>query len=510
MLIKGNVKWHQEAEVVIAGYGGAGGIAAFTAKDLGTDVLLLEKQKAGNHYTNTGMAGALFLSPNDAGKAAMYLKGLRQINENLTSEDNKLIDTWAAYVSENKQWVEKTLGGVTQAYTVDVLPRFYPNFPGRESMVSFRFRGLGWGLMRAIEKKVSERNIPIIYGATANRLLTNLDGRVVGVRVEIEEDGQRKMVNIAASKAVVLTCGGFQYNEVMKRQYLPLYPFYGHGTPACTGEGVTMAQDIGAQLWHMNSFTGRLMAKFDEFPIAFSVELRGTKRPVKEQLGMADPGGQVAGFIIVDRHGKRFTSENVSAHALGYELAAWDSHRMEYTRIPSYMIFDQRRIESGAMVDRRNGAAGPYRLYEWSEDNHKEMEKGWIIQADTIPELARKIHMDPDVLAKTVATYNGYCAQGVDPEFGASPAGLVPLQNPPYFAFKLWPGGACAHGGPKRNGKGQVLNMDGEPIPGLYVAGELGSIYGMHSINGGFIAEVLSFGRIAGENVAKEKSVSIK
>ena len=114
--------------------------------------------------------------------------------------------------------------------------------------------------------------------------------------------------------------------------------------------------------------------------------------------------------------------------------------------------------------------------------------------------------MDPDALAKTVRSYNTYCRRGEDPEFGRKPEGLVPLTNSPYCAVQMWPAGPATHGGPRRNARSQVLNPRGEPIPGLYAAGELGSVYGMLYIAaGGFLAECIAFGRIAGENAARER-----
>jgi succinate dehydrogenase/fumarate reductase flavoprotein subunit len=109
--------------------------------------------------------------------------------------------------------------------------------------------------------------------------------------------------------------------------------------------------------------------------------------------------------------------------------------------------------------------------------------------------------MSPDVLENTVTTYNKHCHKGQDPDFDRNPSGLIPLEHPPYYAVKLWPGGANTQGGPRRNTKAEVLNANGEPIRGLYSAGELGSIYGMlYPAGGGNLAECIAFGRIAGES----------
>ena len=212
-----------------------------------------------------------------------------------------------------------------------------------------------------------------------------------------------------------------------------------------------------------------------------------------------------AGYIMVDRFGNRFTSEDLKMHALYYELGLFDTQRLEYPRIPCYWIFDQRRIDDGVLPN-TSGAAGPHQLYKWSSDNSKEIEQGWIITARTVRELAGKLDLPEDNLQKTVDTYNRYCSQGKDPEFNRRPATLVPLGKRPFYACRLWPGGSNTQGGPRRNACSQIVNTDGGPIPGLYGGGELGSVYGMlYPSGGGNLAECIAFGRIAGENAAREK-----
>lgn len=162
-------------------------------------------------------------------------------------------------------------------------------------------------------------------------------------------------------------------------------------------------------------------------------------------------------------------------------------------------------MESGPLARpiRLSAAAAPGRLYKWSSDNSDEIAKGWILTAKTVRDLARVLEMSPDVLEDTVAKYNRYCEKGLDPDFTRNASDLIPIEEPPYYAVKLWPGGANTQGGPRRNAKAEVLNSDGEPIPGLYSAGELGSIYGMLYPGAGNLAECVAFGRIAGENAAR-------
>ena len=84
---------------------------------------------------------------------------------------------------------------------------------------------------------------------------------------------------------------------------------------------------------------------------------------------------------------------------------------------------------------------------------------------------------------------------------------MIPLDSPPFYAVRLFPGGPNTQGGPRRNSKAQVLNPFGKPVPSLYAAGECGSIYGMlYPMAGGNLAECIIFGRIAAENAIQEKA----
>ncbi len=127
------------------------------------------------------------------------------------------------------------------------------------------------------------------------------------------------------------------------------------------------------------------------------------------------------------------------------------------------------------------------------------------MKGDTVAELAANLSMPPENLTNSIDTWNRHCQAGRDAEFGRSPLELVPLDEPPFFAIKLFPGGSNTQGGPRRNGRAQVLNPFGEPIPGLYAAGECGSVFGMlYPAGGGNLAECIAFGRIAAENAVKE------
>ncbi|MBI2908480.1 MAG: FAD-binding protein [Chloroflexi bacterium] len=504
MLIRSGSSWDRTVEVVVIGYGCGGAVAAVTASENGAEVIILEKQTRETYHNNTTMSGGIWITPPDMKSGLDYMAALCRVAGVPAASwtDRAVIRAWAEYAATSRSWVEARGGNMFENSS----PGEHPQLPGGAFLSKMRFRGVGIGLGHFLDNQLKARGVSVLYETRATHLLTNLRGRVVGVEAQAGLDGQKKL-RIRASKAVVLAPGGFEFDEQAKLNYLKAYPVYFTGSEAETGDGLKMALEVGAQLWHMNCVSARFIFKAPSIPVAFHIDFLG-----KGQLARA-PGRSEAdipitsGHIVVDRDGKRFTDENVKGHALFYELPVFDTHRLLYPRIPSYLIFDRRRLENGPLPLNHSGAAGPTRIYKWSEDNSAELEQGWITVANTVRALARKIHVPADALERTVRTFNRYCQGGMDPEFGRRPEELIPLENPPYCAMVLWPGGPNTQGGPRRNSKGQILNADGNPIPGLYGCGELGSVYGMlYPGGGGNLTECFAFGRIVGENVGNSRS----
>jgi succinate dehydrogenase/fumarate reductase flavoprotein subunit len=499
MLIQ-DARWKESADIVIAGYGGAGAVAAIAGHELGAEVLVLEKQASGHHYTNTQMSGGTVICSDDPAKVLGHMESLYRVNEGLTWTDRNILQVWSEYISQNKRWVEG-LGGKIKLRTSG---GEHHDIPGWDSIQIFQFAGSGLGMHRFLTSAAAQRNVRVLYEARAQKLLTDIRGRVVGVRVLTGREG--RAVDIRARRGVVLTTGGFEFDESLKLNYLKVYPTYFYGTPANSGDGVRMAMEVGADLWHMNCCSARFVAKFPDFPIAFSLNFNGGRGPSHADKGAIPAGPTPAGYVVVDRSGKRFTSENIKAHTLYYELTVYDSQRCLYPRVPSFWIFDRRRMEMGPLPVEGGGPSGPVQLYRWELDNQNELEKGWIIQGKTVEELAEKIDIPAAALADTVRTYNSYCARGGDPEFHRRSSDLQPLDTPPFYAVRLYPGGPNTQGGPRRDSRARVLNTDGDPIPALYAAGELGSVYGMlYPSAGANLAECIAFGRLAAENAAREK-----
>jgi succinate dehydrogenase/fumarate reductase flavoprotein subunit len=509
-------RWHMDADVVVVGFGAAGAAAAITAHDEGARVLVLEKQEAGKVVSNSSMAGGSFICPNDVEGAVLHLESLYRVGEELCWTGLDVIRAWARYTSENKTWLEGM--GATD---ITLARRGGEHrLPGFESIDIYRSADTGeGGLMRLLHGQVNSRRIQVIYDMPATKLLTNSKGEVLGVSAKPGRDA-RSVINVRSRRAVILASGGFEFDEGMKLQFLKVYPTYFLGTPANTGDGIRMALGVGAQLWHMNCCSARLVMKFPDLSVALNPVFGGkdwaspwretelateTKRGTEAEIRESGSG---VGYVIVDRTGRRYAKETFKPHSFYYELTGFDSQRAFYPRVPSYWIFDRKRLDDGPLVRTGSGGAGPAGFYRWSADNREEVERGWIKQGETLQALALQVGLDPHALAETVAQYNLCCREGEDRAFGRSPATLVPLDTAPFYAVELWPGGPNTQGGPQRNSRAQIMRPDGTAVPRLYGAGELGSIYGMlYPAGGGNLAECIAFGRIAGENAAGERSL---
>jgi len=171
-----------------------------------------------------------------------------------------------------------------------------------------------------------------------------------------------------------------------------------------------------------------------------------------------------------------------------------------------FLVFDHALYASGPLYDKKpvSGWGRIVERYDWSDDNNAELERGWIKRADSIAGLAQAIGLDARALEDSVQRWNRFCEEGRDPDFGRRKM-LIPFRKPPYYAIELSPSMLNTQGGPRRNQHAQVVRPDDTPIPRLYSAGELGSIYSYLYQGTGNIGECLAFGRIAARNAVAEK-----
>jgi succinate dehydrogenase/fumarate reductase flavoprotein subunit len=283
----------------------------------------------------------------------------------------------------------------------------------------------------------------------------------------------------------------------MKEQYWQMKPVLAATTNSNTGDGIRMAQELGAKLWHMWHYHGSYGFQHPDYPYAIRMKRLPDWIPGREATAVV----QMI-WIVVDQHGKRYMSENPpymqdTSHR---PMELYDTVTQCFPRIPSYIIFDEvgrRRYRVGAPT--RND---PEASYDWSEDNLQEIESGLLKKADTIAELAKLIVVDSDALEATLARWNELCATKNDVDFGRPAGTMMKIQRPPFYAGVVWPVVSNTQGGPEHDAKQRIIDVEDQPIPRLYAAGELGSAWGHLYMSGGNLAECLVTGQIAGRESA--------
>lgn len=480
-------KWDYAADVVVIGYGAAGGNAAIAAHDAGAKVLVLEKMDMAGG--NSAVCHGGMVIPNTVSEAVEYYRKL-----SFDTVDEDMLRGFAEAIVEIP-YLLRRFGA-----TLKIGSRT-PDFPTLQkySIPAFRFNPTGKDGFKFLSMLVERRGIKVMLKTPAKSLIQIPEtGEVVGVKAENEG----REIYIKSERGVVLSSGGYESNPEMFGYYN--YPglkdfVFPYGTPGNTGDGLKMASAAGAYLWHTAALQ---WASF-------------CAKPPSKQFGVAVgariPWNARAGnFVLVNKYGKRFMRETKSIyHYKGpLDVLYFDHERAEYPNVPAYLVFDEVHRKSGPISAKPPDPVGyaiVHKIYEWSDDNSAEIEKGWIIRADTVADLAGRIKIDRRGLEETISQFNSYCTTGKDVEFNRRRDTMAPIKTPPYYALELGLALVNTQGGPKHNKYGQVLDPDDKPIPRLYAAGELGSFFGFLYQVGSNYPEAWAFGRIAGRQAASEK-----
>jgi len=384
----------------------------------------------------------------------------------LSFDDPELIAALAAAAGPTIQWL-KSFG-----VKFDFLPTQFLT----KSQPRLLPIGGGLALIEALAAFAEKKGANFVYETAAMELLCGAAGAVTGVRAL----GKGGAANEFPGKAVVLACGGFEGNAEMLTRYLgPRSIFL---RPVCRGghynkgEGIQMALDVGA-------------APCGDFG-SYHAE------PVDPRSGIAEPSVFIFPYgILVNQEGRRFTDE---------APGTVDAHYERVTR----QIYNQTSGIAYAVLDKRHTEIPNYRLGVRSDQPP--------IEATTVRELAPRLGIAPDVLDETVAGYNKACRPG---EFkplvldGLTTQGLTPrksnwahaLDQPPYYAYPVISSNVFTFGGLKVDPLARVLNRNGDPIRGLYAAGEIiGTYYGNYT-GATSVLKGAVFGRIAGRDAAALK-----
>ncbi|WP_304423183.1 FAD-dependent oxidoreductase, partial [Turicimonas muris] len=325
----------------------------------------------------------------------------------------------------------------------------------------------GTGFIRVLSDKCKALGVDILTGTKLEKIIReNFDeGRALGV-LAIRNG---KPFYIRATKGIVLAAGGFAANPKLRALHDPrMLTLTTTNNSACsTGEVMLAANEAGAYLLGLDYI----------------------------QCNPGCPPGHtsrqalhldVARYIFVDKRGKRFVSEDARRDVL----------RDAILNLPEkfgYAIVDNDGFNSYNQIVR--------------DDAMKGLKTGDAFTADTLDELAKKMDVPADQLKKTVAEYNAMVDKQKDPDFGKAPRNLThKIEKAPYWAALSSMAVHHTMGGVRIDPETRVLDRQGNVIPGLYAAGEItGGIHGTNRLGGNAIADIFTFGRIAGNSAAKQK-----
>jgi len=500
------IAWDREVDVVLVGTGTGlvGGLAAATA---GASVLALEKRQVVGG--STGHSGGVAWVPNNHCMAA---EGIEDSRENALTYCNRL-----AMQQADPELLEAFVDGAPEMlrFVEDHSPLtfrvskimgesadYHPEWPGavqkgrsvepiteREGLYGPELIG---GLREGFEAAGGE----ILTEARVQRLVVEeTDGgrRVVGV--EAEHAG--KTVRVRARRGVHLAAGGFEWDMEMKRHYLRGPTPYSLGAGGNEGDGVRMAQAAGADLRNMNEIWG------------ITVYAAEAEAVAEHRMGAtlnAEIEKRFAGSIVVNRYGERFQNEAADYDTTWRSYHTWENWgELGYRNLPAFLLFDSGYRERGNIAGLPEDQPLP----------------DWVLSAPSLSELAEKVGIDAEGLARTVARFNAHARDLRDPDFhrgessydryGQPDKGLTlgPLERAPFFAAEIAPADLGTCGGARVNGHAQVLDPFGEVIPGLYASGNnagVGSPGTSYGGGGGTIGPAMTFAYLAGRSLAAGKA----
>ena len=540
-----DLNWDLAADVVVLGSGGAAMTAAISAHDFGAkDVVILEK--SGMVGGTTAMSGGMLWIP---GNPYQIEAGIEESDEDIVTYIDSLapdvLDPEAlwAFMQSGPEMIRyfrdktpvrfhayadfpdyqpympgaKADGGRSldnEAFSFDLLGKWASRvnptkmaYPMRGSLKEAidctldektlaereagDYRGLGQALIGSLFKAVLDRSIPVEFEKRARKLVKDGE-RVIGV---VAEDANGRDFRVRARRGVVIATGGFEWNEQLCKTFLR-GPLTGPvSVPENEGDGLLMAIEAGAQLGNMqNAFWQQSVLEF-----------KPQHRDAKPNYLLGSDERARPGAILVNRTGKRFVNEAANYNAMGKALHAFDAGNHTYANLPYWLIIDQRYKDKYPTFTSMPGSPIP----------------SYMMQAETLEELAAKAGIDAEGLLATVARFNDMVRKGHDDDFNrgdntydnfymwGDPAFDPPyrtlgvIDQGPYYAVKMESGALGTCGGPKTNADAQVLDWSGNPIQGLYAAGNamaavMGEGYGGA---GGTLGPGMTFGYIAGRHL---------
>ena len=486
----------EEYDVIVVGGGNAALCAALSAKESAKKVLVLERapedESGGNSRFTAGLLRIVYNGADDLAQLIDLSKEERERTDFGTYTADQFLDDMAR-VTEYRCDPDLTEILVKQSFPTALWMRkkgvrFTAAWGRQAFKIEGKFKfwggltleaiGGGPGLVDSLTQIAKKNGIEVWYQARATALIADDQG-VHGVVVK--HQGKSKQIK---SKAVVLAAGGFQANTEMRTRYLgPLWELAKvRGTRFNTGDGIRMALDVGAQ--PIGNWSGCHAVAWERNAPEFG-DLAVGDQFQKHSY----PWG-----IYINAEGKRFVDEG--ADFRNYTYAKYGRVILHQPQQFAWQIFDAK--VKGQLRDE-------YRI--------KQVTK---VVANTLEELVGKLDdVNAEQALKEIKAYNAAVRQDIpfnpNVKDGRRTEGLAvnksnwanTLDTPPYEAYAVTCGITFSFGGLRINTDAQVINTDGEPIAGLYAAGELvGGIFYFNYPGGSGLTNGAVFGKIAGASAA--------
>lgn len=446
-------------DVVVVGSGGAGLISAIKSKQAGANVVIIEKLPLIGG--NTLISGAEYSAPNNWLQEKENIKDsvdLFKKDVEKAGGDKELIDVLANNALDGAKWLRDD---VKVEWTDELM--FFGGHSVKRSLIP---KGQsGKELINKLHAKAEELGIEILTETNAFELLTK-DNVVTGVKAKIKT-GEL----IIKAKSVVLTTGGFGANKKM------LYDndkevddkILSTNSPGSTGDGIKMAQAIGADVVDMNQIQLYPVCDVETGKLLYTGDTR-----------------LAGGAIIVNKEGKRFVEELGTRREISMGIKA-------QTDSIAYQIWDEDSMQKSKILP----------THEIEYKNLIEGKK--LCKVNSIEEMAEFFGIDKENLKETIKQFNEDSEKGKDTLFNLRRLGFK-VEKTPFYCLKAVPAVHHTMGGLKINKNAEVINKNGEVIKGLYSAGETtGGIHGKNRLGSVSIADITVFGIIAGTNAGNNK-----
>ncbi|MDC7240599.1 MAG: flavocytochrome c [Spirochaetales bacterium] len=450
------------ADVVVIGAGGAGLSAAISAHQNGSSVIVLEKMPMAGG--NTMISGSAYNAADPSRQIPQGIEDSADLHFEQTFDGGDrlgnpdLVRVLVDNAYPTIEWLE-SMGMEFNDTVFTVLGGLWPR-------AHKPVKPLGTGYMETYMNYInSHDDITVVTDATVNEIFLK-EGRANLLNASTPAN----TLVVGGHKGIIIATGGFGANVEMRDRYNANWPSLTNikttNHPGATGDGLALAEKIGADLIDLENIQLLPMGDPNTGSLSGNIEQAVENR------------------IFINKSGDRFVDEGERRDVMTSALFDQEDQYM-------WIVLDS---EDYPTLDTRNN---------FNETMQELLDQGRAVMADTLEELALLMDVDAENLVAAVETFNDAVENGNDP-FGRTLFERK-IDTPPYFAGPRMPTVHHTMGGIRINEKAQVLDKEGNTIPGLYAAGETtGGVHGGNRLGGNALADINVFGRIAGANAAAE------